>query len=158
MCKRNSSFLVIDEDAFRNWMWQMSFRWHCSVPRGQKCWNVIWGEEKREGTHKKQLGYSLLLAHTYVTCCGGNTNHKTTRDIKMYIEIQISKLRAAVKAVQELLKSCRLANVCPLSGLITGRKGKNYLSYTHSLHYPTCIKKWLNKEQWYKRERERTTQ
>ena len=110
---------------------------------------------KREETHKKQLGYSLPLAHTYVTCCGGNTNHKTTRDIKMYIEIQISKLRAAEKSVQELLKSCRPANVCPLSGLITGRKGKNYLSYTHSLHYPTCIKKWLNEEQWYKRERER---
>jgi len=35
----------------------------------------------------------------------GNKNHKTTRDIKMYIEIQISKTVRAAERGQKLLKS-----------------------------------------------------
>jgi hypothetical protein len=48
----------------------------------------------------------------------GDKNHKTTRDIKMYIEIQISKtLRATVQPGQVLLEPLFLANKNPLLDL-----------------------------------------
>lgn len=89
----------------------------------------------------------LSSMHIRMLYAEGNKNHKTTRDIKMYIEIQISKpVRAAVKSGQELPKSRCLANIYPYSGLINRGKGKNYITCTHNLHSATCFRKRLHKE------------
>jgi hypothetical protein len=82
----------------------------------------------------------LSSMHIRMLYAEGNKNHKTTRDIKMHIDIQISKtVRAAVKSGQELLKSRCLANICPYSGLINRGKGKNYITWTQNWHPPKCF-------------------
>jgi hypothetical protein len=64
----------------------------------------------------------LSTMHLRMLYAARDKNHKTTRDIKMYIEIQISKnVRATVQSGQELLKCHCLANIYPHLDLLHPR-------------------------------------
>ena len=55
------------------------------------------GRKTETGDMKNNL-VILSSMHIHMLYAAGNKNHKTTRDIKMYIEIQISKtVRAPVR-------------------------------------------------------------
>lgn len=59
-------------------------------------------------TERENMKNNLVILssmHIHMLYAAGNKNHKTTRDIKMYIEIQISKTVRAAETGQKLLKS-----------------------------------------------------
>jgi len=60
--------------------------------------------DRERGNMKNNL-VILSSMHIHMLYAAGNKNHKTTRDIKMYIEIQISKTVRAAERGQKLLKS-----------------------------------------------------
>ena len=62
------------------------------------------GRQTERGNMKNNL-VILSFMHIHMLYAAGNKNHKTKRDIKMYIEIQISKTVRAAETEQKLLKS-----------------------------------------------------
>jgi len=62
-------------------------------------------ERQTERGNMKNNLVILSSMHIHMLYAAGNKNHKTTRDIKMYIEIQISKTVRAAERGQQLLKS-----------------------------------------------------
>jgi hypothetical protein len=62
------------------------------------------GRQTERGNMKNNL-VILSSMHIHMLYAAGNKNHKTTRDIKMYIEIQVSKTVRAAEKGQKLLKS-----------------------------------------------------
>ena len=94
----------------------------------------MWYEEKGKTERGNMKNNLVILSsmHIHMLYATGNKNHKTTRDIKMYIEIQISKTVRAAERGQKLLKSRWLANICPYSGHINRDKEGNYIIWTHN--------------------------